>query len=127
MGFNPAISRIKIIKIEEEGIDYPSVCLHCEDPPCVKICPVDALWREDGKVVFSRDVCIGCKMCVTICPFGAIALENGKIIKCDLCNGDPFCVKHCPTGAIRYEESALARALKGLEYAKNIKDIKEGR
>jgi molybdopterin-containing oxidoreductase family iron-sulfur binding subunit len=50
----------------------PIQCMQCENPPCVKACPVEATWKEpDGITVIDYDWCIGCRYCQTACPYGA--------------------------------------------------------
>jgi len=51
---------------------FPRPCMHCEDPPCVPVCPVDATYKDDdGRVVVRYDKCIGCRYCMVACPYGA--------------------------------------------------------
>ncbi len=50
----------------------PVACQQCENPPCTKVCPVQATWREpDGIVVIDYNWCIGCRCCIAACPYGA--------------------------------------------------------
>ncbi len=92
-----------------KGRAVPIQCQHCEDAPCVTVCPSGALYRdeEEGPVRTAPDKCIGCKACVNACPYGAVHFdaERETVIKCDLCEGIieegelPACVVACPTHA----------------------------
>ncbi len=84
-------------------------CMHCEDAPCVKACPLEVFEKnENGFVVVAhRNRCIGCKKCERVCPHDVPRFDKeGKIVKCDGCavrvaNGlQPACVRACNTGAL---------------------------
>ena len=57
---------------EKDATYMPIACMQCEKPPCVKVCPVRATYREpDGVVVIDYNWCIGCRQCMAACPYWA--------------------------------------------------------
>jgi Fe-S-cluster-containing dehydrogenase component/formate-dependent nitrite reductase membrane component NrfD len=84
-------------------------CNHCANPPCVRICPVEAMYqRNDGIVEFDSNICIGCKACMQACPYDAIHIDpdSNTVAKCHYCAHrvdlglQPACVVVCPAQAI---------------------------
>jgi Fe-S-cluster-containing dehydrogenase component/formate-dependent nitrite reductase membrane component NrfD len=84
-------------------------CNHCEDAPCVTICPTKALFkRADGIVDFDSERCIGCKSCMQACPYDALYIhpDTHTAAKCNYCAHrterglEPACVVVCPERAI---------------------------
>jgi Fe-S-cluster-containing dehydrogenase component/formate-dependent nitrite reductase membrane component NrfD len=84
-------------------------CNHCANPPCVRICPTQAMYqRADGIVEFDNRACIGCKACLQACPYDAIYIdpETKTAAKCHYCAHrteiglEPACVVVCPEHAI---------------------------
>ncbi len=84
-------------------------CNHCENAPCVEICPVTALYtRADGIVDFDNRRCIGCKSCMQACPYDALYIDpdTHTAAKCNYCAHrvdiglEPACVNICPEHAI---------------------------
>lgn len=107
--FNPKNSKVSVFTYDEAAVSVPMMCMQCEDPSCMRVCPTDAITKTaDGLVAIDERKCIGCKMCVSACPLGNITFNTyeGKVVKCNLCEGDPKCAQYCPSGAIEYREAA---------------------
>jgi Fe-S-cluster-containing dehydrogenase component/formate-dependent nitrite reductase membrane component NrfD len=84
-------------------------CNHCDDAPCVEICPTTALFkRDDGIVDFDTSRCIGCKSCMQACPYDALYIDPREhtAMKCNFCAHrvdvglKPACEIVCPETAI---------------------------
>lgn len=104
------------VKYIEKG-EFPDVsrhfavlrCNHCDNAPCVEICPTTALFRRpDGIVDFDNSRCIGCKSCMQACPYDALYIDpkSNTAAKCNYCAHrvetglEPACVIVCPAQAI---------------------------
>ncbi|MEJ5349247.1 MAG: 4Fe-4S dicluster domain-containing protein [Desulfosoma sp.] len=117
-----------------EGLPAPLMCRHCQNSPCVVVCPEQALqWNESNGVVFLEDRCTRCGWCAVACPFGVLTVnpfEASGLLKCDLCSNrrrqgkQPACVLTCPTGAIRDDPDV---ALKQRRVSQNLATIMEPR
>ncbi|MGH8108693.1 MAG: 4Fe-4S dicluster domain-containing protein [Arenimonas sp.] len=117
----------------ETTLHFPRSCLHCDQAPCVTVCPTGASYKraEDGIVLVDEDKCIGCKLCSWACPYGAreYSQVEGVMKKCTLCvdriynenipeeSRKPACVQACPTKARHFgdlgdEESDVFKLVK---------------
>lgn len=94
-----------------EGTRFiPTPCMHCQNPPCVNVCPVGATWTTpEGVTLIDQDRCIGCRMCMAACPYERrfftwgepptspasvfieasvehqLPMKKGVVYKCDFC------------------------------------------
>lgn len=96
---------------ERKKVYFSAACNHCENPSCVEVCPVGAMYvAKDGTVQCREEKCIGCGRCVKVCPSKAIFLdkETGHARKCDSCadlrreGRSPACVEACPMRALTF-------------------------
>ncbi|HAL48863.1 MAG: 4Fe-4S ferredoxin [Chloroflexi bacterium] len=105
------------VKYVEKG-EFPNArrhfavlrCNHCDNPPCVAICPTSALFkRDDGIVDFDRDRCVGCRACMQACPYDALYADGNNLntaAKCNFCAPRlensmlPSCQTTCPVQAV---------------------------
>lgn len=102
-GFNKSAIAVRSAGGIERGF-VVIVCRACEDPPCARACPVDALIRRrGGGVILNPSKCIGCGMCVQACDIGAVLWDN-EWMKPTICTHCGYCVEHCPHGVLALEE-----------------------
>jgi len=122
--------RVRAITWDLEGWGVAIGCLHCEDAPCMSVCPKEAIFvdAELSRVMVDYDQCIGCRTCVAACPFGAMEFdaELKRVVKCDLCDGDPVCAKLCAYEAIRYVDREEECAVKTMEVARKLRALLAG-
>jgi len=103
------------------------LCNHCDNPPCVRVCPTKATFqrKEDGIVMMDYHRCIGCRFCMAGCPYGARSMNfrdpspfikginpefptrtKGVVEKCNFCEERlakgllPACVEACKERAL---------------------------
>jgi formate dehydrogenase iron-sulfur subunit len=110
------LTRVKFRDYEKNGHNefafYKEMCMHCNEPACVSVCPVSAFIKTpEGPVVYDTKRCIGCRFCMVACPFGIPKYQWSKalplVVKCTGCYSrlkaglKPACAKACPS-AISY-------------------------
>lgn len=107
--FRTIVSTYEVTEQGKAGSSMlPRLCNHCEDPPCIPVCPTGATFqRRDGIVVVDNSVCVGCAYCVQACPYDArfVNHETQTVDKCTFCVHRveagllPACVETCVGGA----------------------------
>ena len=93
---------------------FSTACQHCDNAPCIAVCPADCLFKDPGTgfVVYDTTDCIGCRRCYMACPHEAVLFgKDGKMVKCDGCSERvkagllPACVAVCPFDALVLEKT----------------------
>ena len=106
-------THVSVYELVKDGQDpamvmLPRLCNHCDDPPCLPVCPVEATFKaENGEVLVDASKCVGCAYCVQACPYDArfINHETQVADKCTFCFHRtqagllPACVETCVGGA----------------------------
>lgn len=116
-----AIERGSVPKVKVTYL--PVLCQHCENAPCMKVCPEDAIARrDDGLIWINEERCTGCGLCQEACPYDVIYMneESNVAQKCTGCahlvdRGEtPRCAEVCPRDAIYFadEDDPLMKDLK---------------
>jgi Fe-S-cluster-containing dehydrogenase component len=106
----------------------PEQCNHCEEAPCVPVCPTGCCYvTEDGIVDIDAHKCIACSACIAACPYDARSMHpDGYVTKCDFCRHRleegrmPACVETCPTlarsfGDLNDPNSAVSQAIRNAD------------
>lgn len=98
----PPIEYIKVKKMQDAELTapywFPQPCYQCDNPPCTKVCPVDATFkRTDGIVGIDSDRCIGCKFCMAACPYSARTFNFGRPEQVKNNEKNPCDSDHCCT------------------------------
>ena len=127
-------THVSVYELVKEGQDpamvmLPRLCNHCDDPPCLPVCPVEATFKAgNGEVLVDASKCVGCAYCVQACPYDArfINHETQVADKCTFCFHRtqagllPACVETCVGGARNFgdlndPESEVSKMLRNNE------------
>ncbi|MGB0722621.1 MAG: sulfate reduction electron transfer complex DsrMKJOP subunit DsrO [Gammaproteobacteria bacterium] len=99
-------------KTTGQAFSLPLACQHCENPPCVDVCPTGASFRRaDGIVLVDKHICIGCRYCMMACPYKARSFIHETLTeqKPDVPRGKG-CVESCTFCVHRVDEGNLTPA-----------------
>lgn len=128
---------VQQVEVDGKTISVPRRCMHCDNPPCAKICPFGVKHKtKEGPVYIDQSLCFGGAKCRTVCPWSVpqrqagvgiythfqkyVPAGGGVMFKCDLCrsrlqeNKKPHCIEACPKGAmsIGRRDEIFAKATK---------------
>lgn len=130
---------VQKVKVGDKEISIPRRCMHCDNPPCAKLCPFGVKHKTpEGPVYIDHSLCFGGAKCRTVCPWSVpqrqagvgiytlwqrfLPVGGGVMFKCDLCRDrltkgkKPYCIETCPQQAMsigrRDEIFAKAEELK---------------
>lgn len=142
---------VQRVNVNGRNLSIPRRCMHCDNPPCAKLCPFGVNHKtSEGPVYINQNLCFGGAKCRSVCPWSVpqrqagvglytlwqdiLPVGGGVMFKCDLCRdrlqegGLPHCIEACPTKAMqigpREEIVSLAHKLKG-EYSGDIYGVSE--
>ncbi len=149
---------INVYKLEDDSgrVRYmPRLCMHCENAPCVRVCPVAATFKNaEGVILVNQSTCIGCRTCMAACPYEAryfnwgepppapalleqpmpefpVPQKQGTVGKCILCVHNtvmgklPACVEACTMEALWVGDLKSDSATNGRETVKLSKFLRE--
>ncbi len=133
---------VQKVKVDGEEISIPRRCMHCDNPPCAKLCPFGVKHKTaEGPVYIDQSLCFGGAKCRSVCPWQVpqrqagvgvytlwqkyLPVGGGVMFKCDLCRNllaegkSPHCINACPQNAMkigrRDEIFYIARQLRDKE------------
>lgn len=102
-GLSKSAIRVRSVGGFERGF-VVIACRACPDPPCMKVCPTDALrLRKGGGVILNSSKCIGCRLCLDACPVKAVFWDD-EANKPNICVHCGYCTDYCPYDILELKE-----------------------